>query len=155
MSPCLPTSFTVNNQEATPWYCSHNCDCVCGQAKSETEKCLETQCPATVLIAEERPAVFHLEHFNLLLPAWWHHLARSRFTGVHFKGWDSSACSVVAERVCENKRYFEVKKSSLGLEFIRFWRDSGRNKGKEWEFFFPAALCNHLSSLSLSVPAVF
>lgn len=43
----LPTSFTVNNQEATPWYCSHNCDCVCGQAKSETENCLETQCPAS------------------------------------------------------------------------------------------------------------
>lgn len=49
----LLTSFTVNNQEATPWYCSHNCDCVCGQAKSETENCLETQCPVIVLIAEE------------------------------------------------------------------------------------------------------
>lgn len=49
----LPAGFTVNNQEATPWYCSHNCDCVCGQAKSENEKCLETRCPATVLTAQE------------------------------------------------------------------------------------------------------
>lgn len=30
----LPISFTVNNQEATPRHCSHNCDCICGQAKS-------------------------------------------------------------------------------------------------------------------------
>lgn len=41
----LPISFTVNNQEATPRYCIHNCDCICGQAKSKTENSLETQCP--------------------------------------------------------------------------------------------------------------
>lgn len=79
-----------------------------------------------------RSAVFHLEHFNPSLLGWWHHLAQ--FTS---KGWNVSARSVVeAQRVWEKKRHFEVKKSSLGLEFIRFWRDSARNKGKEWEFFF-------------------
>lgn len=67
-------------------------------------------------------------------------------------------CSVVEAQwdcacVCENKRYFEVKKSSLGLEFIRFWRDSGRNKGKEWEFFF--LLCYATTwALSLSTSSV-
>lgn len=150
----LPAGFTVNNQEATPWYCSHNCDCVCGQAKSENEKCLETRCPATVLIAEEG-LLFSIWNISTYCSrAWWHHPAKSRFT-VHFKEWDASLCSccwsTTSRSVCWEKRYFEVKKSSLGLEFIRFWRDSGRNKGKEWVFFFffPAVLCNHLSSLTL------
>lgn len=68
-----------------------------------------------------------------------------------FSCWRTCVC---VRRVClrvENKRYFEVKKSSLGLEFIRFWRDSGRNKGKEWEFFFLLLRYATTWALSLSL----
>ena len=60
----VPTSFAANNQEVTPSFCSHNCDSVCGQAKSETEMCLETRCPAPVLIAEERACCFPFGTFQ-------------------------------------------------------------------------------------------
>lgn len=145
-------SFTLNNQEATPWYCSHNYDCVCGQAKTETENCLETQCPTMILIAELRPAVFHLEHFNLLLLGLmtspssvqvYHSHQRMRWRQLR------NVCVCVCVK---NKRLFEVKKSSLGLEFIRYWGDSGRNKSKEWELFF---LLRYATTWALSLPAVF
>lgn len=64
----LPISFTVNNQEATPWYCDHNCDCVCGQAKSETENCLETRCPAIILIVEQKACCFPFGTFQPIAP---------------------------------------------------------------------------------------
>lgn len=106
----LPASFTVNNQEATPWYCSHNCDLCLWSGQKWNWGLFRDTMSCDGSHSWGRPAVFHLEHVNLLLLAWWHHLAQSRFT-VHFKGWDSSVCSVVAERVCvENERYFEVKK---------------------------------------------
>lgn len=122
---------------------------VCGQAKSETENCFRDT--VSYDSSEERTPLFFIwcissPHCQPLMTS----PHQFRFN-VYFKGWDISICRQKACACTENKQYFQVKKSSLGLEFIRFWRDSGRNKDEEWECFFsPAVLCNHLSSLSTS-----
>lgn len=100
----VAVSFTVNNQEVTRWYCSHNCDCLCGQARSERVK-LRSVWRHTVL----QTCFFYLEHFGLLLPAWWHHLGWSWFP---IKGSLCSGCSEESECVWK-KRHFEVKKGAV------------------------------------------
>lgn len=160
-SPCSPSvsQWIIRKRHLDTAATTVNVSVLGPKVKPRTE----TWCPVTGFIAEEGLLPFHLEHFNLLLPAWWHQPATSRFS-VYIKGWDSSACSVVEEHVCvrvcfvKNKRHFEVKKkkkrSRLGLEFIRFWGDSGRNKSKEWGllFFFP--LLRYATTWALSLPAV-
>lgn len=62
---------------------------------------------------------------------------------------DCTVLHVEKSQFVLNKRHFKViKRSSLGLEFIRFWRDSGRNKSKEWVLFSP--LCCVMQPLELS-----
>lgn len=73
-------SFAVNNQEATPWYCSHNCDCCLwsGQKWNREVLCRDTvSCDGS----QEGPRCFPLGTFQPLAPGpWWHHLTSSGLT---------------------------------------------------------------------------
>lgn len=128
---------------------------VCGQAKNETEKCLETQCPAMVLIAEEGllVSIWNISTYccrpgDITSPVQiYHALQRMRHLCL------TSYSITLSVYVLRIKYTWGKKKRAVLVQSLLESEETVRNKGKEWDFFSSCCVMQPLE-LSLST-AVF